>query len=130
MSYPFPKMPLYNVFHLPLILIILIFSSFSLSWSMTSLKSRFYNVLRFRIPFLDATRINLCHLFKVLDSIMFLTLTNKSCASLFHLPAASKALSFYYFSFKVYTMFLILILSIPFFCAALINLLQLLMGIE
>ena len=45
---------------------------------MTAFKFKSYNPLRLIIPFLEATRINLCHLFKHLDSEAFFDLNNKS----------------------------------------------------
>lgn len=65
---------------------------------MTVLKSKSCNPLRLIIPFLEAMRINLCHLFKLLDSEAFFALNNKSLVSLFHLPAISRDLIFCYLS--------------------------------
>ena len=109
-----PVIPLIKVFHLPLIWRLRSLAFFSLSLSITSLRLISCNCFKLILPLLDAFKISLCHLGRVLDSWKFLTLTSVSCTSLFHLPAASKLLSLLCYSFNFEMTYLMCIDCIPF----------------
>ena len=63
-----PKTPLIKVFHLPLIWRLRSLACFSLSLSIISLRFNSCICFKLSIPLLDAIRISLCHLLRVLDS--------------------------------------------------------------